>query len=569
MLRQSIHAQPRLSGFVTHIQIARVCSGVNNRIVTTQSQAQPSQTSNEDEKRLIDEKNALLLQKLLLSRHTKELPKPPGPQKPVAKMEPVVGMFDHRFATQEQLEGMTAAHPLPAQRSNTFFNWLRHDAFSTYRRLYAIVLLANFTLFLLALQHTSSGFKGFTSAAAAIAVASNICLATLMRHEHCVNLLFRIFTSRVFRNAPLAIRRRAAKVYSYGGVHSGCGVSAFLWYIVFTVFLVRETRSDLVQAGDKSMAAALGIETHALLATSTIMLVLFLTIIVMSLPFIRSRYHNQWEWSHRFAGWTAVAIIWAQTILLMIRAARATEQPLGPVLASNPAFWLLFIVTLLFIYPWLRVRRRRVRAEKLSSHAVRLWFDSEKPLPTCVGTRLATNPLSENHGFATIPNPNDQPGFSVLVSHAGDWTRNTITNPPKYIWTRGAFTAGVLRVALLFRPVVIVATGSGIGPCLSFLQVHPNWPGRVLWSARDPTLTYGPDVLGSVFRADPRAVVINPRRMATSTGYRADLSALAFALYQEINAEAVVIISNPRATKELVGRLSRRGVPAYGAIFDS
>jgi hypothetical protein len=57
--------------------------------------------------------------------------------------------------------------------------------------------------------------------------------------------------------------------------------------------------------------------------------------------------------------------------------------------------------------------------------------------------------------------------------------------------------------------------------------------------------------------------------MAASTGYRPDLSALAYALYSEINAEAVVIISNPRATKELVGRLSRRGIPAYGAIFDS
>jgi hypothetical protein len=538
---------------------------VTSRVVTTSIQAQTAWPSDNGDKRLVDEKNALLLQKLLLLKQLPPLPKGDID----ASIDDKRGTFEHRFATQEQLEDLTAAHPLPAERSNTFFNYVRHEVFSTYRRLWAIVLIVNCVLFWLAVLRTTDGFADFTSADAAIAVASNICLATLMRHEHCVNLLFRICTSRVFRRAPLAIRRRAAKVYSYGGVHSGCGISALLWYIVFTVLLVQETGNELLQAANSSMASTLGIETHALLATSAIMLVLFLAIIVMAHPSIRSRWHNQWEWSHRFAGWTAVAIIWAQTILLMIKAARAKGHYLGLALVANPAFWLLLIITLLFIYPWLLVRRRKVRAEKLSSHAVRLWFDSEKRLPTCVGTRLSDNPLRENHGFATIPNPDNKPGFSVLVSHAGDWTRNTITHPPKHIWTRGAFTAGVLRVALLFRPVIIVATGSGIGPCLSFLQVHPNWPGRVLWSARDPTTTYGPDVLSSVYRADPRAVVINPRRMAASTGYRPDLSALAYALYSEINAEAVVIISNPRATKELVGRLSRRGVPAYGAIFDS
>jgi len=223
----------------------------------------------------------------------------------------------------------------------------------------------------------------------------------------------------------------------------------------------------------------------------------------------------------------------------------------------------LIIITCFIVHPFLYLRRQPVNAQKLSSHATRLWFD-DKTLPSCVGARLSHNFLTENHAFATIPNRDGQPGYSVIISNAGDWTRNIINNPPRKIWLKGAPTRGVLRIASLFKPIVIVTTGSGMGPCLSFLQSTPNHPVRILWSARFPEQTYGKEILESVLTSDPRAIIIDTKL----TG-QPDLEALTYALYKEVNAEAIAIISNPRVTRDVVFAMESRKVPAFGAIFDS
>lgn len=44
---------------------------------------------------------------------------------------------------------------------------------------------------------------------------------------------------------------------------------------------------------------------------------------------------------------------------------------------------------------------------------------------------------------------------------------------------------------------------------------------------------------------------------------------LTLKMVKEFDAEAVGIISNPAVTQKLVYGLTSRGIPAYGAIFDS
>ena len=78
-------------------------------------------------------------------------------------------------------------------------------------------------------------------------------------------------------------------------------------------------------------------------------------------------------------------------------------------------------------------------------------FDYCTP-PLGKGIRLATKPLSDWHGFATIPVP-DQAGFSCVVSRAGDWTGSIIDEPPKQLWKRGVPASGVLRILPLFQKV--------------------------------------------------------------------------------------------------------------------
>lgn len=277
-------------------------------------------------------------------------------------------------------------------------------------------------------------------------------------------------------------------------------------------------------------------------------------------PMFRNRYHDAWENIHRYGGYTAIGLVWAQIIIIAII---TSNDNTGKALIKTPAFWFLIIITGFIIHPYLYLRRVPVNAQKLSNHATRLWFD-DRTQRSCVGARLSHDFLTENHAFATIPNREGQKGYSVIISNAGDWTRAIINNPPAKIWLKGAPTTGVLRIASLFEPIVIVTTGSGIGPCLSFLQSQPDHPVRVLWSARSPEQTYGKEILASVLISDPKAVIID-----TKVTGQPDLEALTYALYKEIDAEAIAIFSNPRVTRDMVFAMESRKVPAFGAIFDS
>lgn len=471
----------------------------------------------------------------------------------------------YRITNQQDLNALMKARPLPeATTGDALAKW-RFIRLRYYMRLWTLVLLANILAIVGVFVRRTETDSPFTYGEAATATSTNLFVAALFRHEHFINLLFRLACA-LPHTAPLCIRRRAAKVYTYGGIHSGSGISAFLWYLCYAALSTRQFHGSY----------ALKV---SLVVTTAFTFFLLSMIIGLSHPHVRRCYHNQWEVVHRFAGWTAILLVWAQTLIVVIASAHYTSQTISRTLASTPTFYFLISVTVLLIYPWLRLRRRNItHIEHLSPHAVRLHF-SDKILPPCVGYRLSTKPLLENHGFATIPTSptptytpasqrhpsNNTLTYSILVSNAGDWTSALIRSPPRRIWTRGAPTLGVMRIATLFRPVLLVATGSGIGPCLSFLQPYPGHPVRILWSCRRPLKTYGARIVEAVFRADPRAAVVDTWALEE----KVDLCALAWAVQGESGAEAVVVISNPRVTGVVVEGLEKRGVPAFGAIFDS
>jgi len=464
------------------------------------------------------------------------------------------------IATSKDLAKFTTAYPLPPAEEST--RWTAWRYVSYYMRVWAVILLVNSITMVIMISYGVAKPGSFTYGSAAAAVGANLLASTLARHEHIINFLFRIVCFLPL-STPLWLRRRAAKVYSYGGIHSGCGISAMLWYLVYAVLATLQFDGT-------------GGEEAALAITTTLTIILLIIITGMAHPAVRRCFHNQWELSHRFGGWFVVLLVWAQTTIIVVANAQNSPEPTREVLAKTPTFYFLLLTTLLILYPWLRLRRRKVtHSEQLSSHALRLHFNDRR-VSHCIGYRLATNPLLETHGFATIPNPtpltpsdkDEETGYSILISNAGDWTSHLITHPPKAIWTKGAPTVGLMRIASLFSPLVIVATGSGIGPALSFLQAKPHWPVRVIWSARAPLKTYGAEIVESVLRADGRAVVVD----TDGTG-RPDLVGLAWGVMREglggRKAEAVVVVANPTVTGVVVGGLERRGVPAFGAIFDS
>jgi len=154
----------------------------------------------------------------------------------------------------------------------------------------------------------------------------------------------------------------------------------------------------------------------------------------------------------------------------------------------------------------------------------------------------------------------------VLISNAGDWTQKTIQNPQSYYWVKGVPVTGVLCMARIFRSVIIVTTGSGIGPCLAVMQDIPvrGTRCRVIWSTPSPLSTYGWEICDAVQKVDEEAVIIDTRKER-----RPNLVTRAWDLYQREEAEAVFIISNPKLTRKVVYGLESRGVPAFGPIWDS
>lgn len=59
------------------------------------------------------------------------------------------------------------------------------------------------------------------------------------------------------------------------------------------------------------------------------------------------------------------------------------------------------------------------------------------------------------------------------------------------------------------------------------------------------------------------------REIDTRKHGKPDLVKLTLKMVKEFDAEAVGVISNQTLTEKLVYNLNARGIPAYGAIFDS
>ena len=544
------------------------------------------------------------------------------------------------------------ASPLPPKKGSRTYRYLRWNFGSVYRRVFCLAFLGNLAaLGFLIVQSILAGRRLFSYQQTGIAATANILAAIIVRNEHVVNGLFWVFGTWSSR-LPFWARKFVAKIYSYGGIHSGGAVAATFWYIAFLVLLTMDFQA----------AGPLTVVRSYIYFVSYGIIFLLVTMLVFAHPHIRIIIHNWFEGIHRFMGWTAILLFWAQAMLLAADAADG-NVPFGKALLVSANFWMLVIITLLVVYPWTRMRLRDVEAEVLSEHCVKLNFNY-RDVHYGQAIRLTDAPLKETHAFGVVPFPaapkpvthcpgcccgrnnstdsavttaismsekkrpgspdsntdNDdvaieetkarmgasrttseesetsstlthagERGFSVFVSNAGDWTRKIIQNPPKKIYTRGTPQFGVLRCAGLFKPCIVMATGSGIAPCLSLFVQKPDHPVRIIWSAPNPLETYGRAVVELLYKTDPGAIIIDTRK----TG-RPDLVKIAYRVWEQSQVpakevgdaenglaasvpgeqaqgpcEAVVIISNQTVTKKVVYGLESRGVPAYGAIFDS
>jgi hypothetical protein len=228
-----------------------------------------------------------------------------------------------------------------------------------------------------------------------------------------------------------------------------------------------------------------------------------------------------------------------------------------------PAFWLVILTAALAIWPWLVLRRVPITYQRPSRHALILGL--EHGVTPGIGTTrpISRRPFAGWHHFANVPAAPGTSGYRMVVSRAGDWTSAFIDAPPTHVWVRGIPTMGVANVRKLFKRVVLVATGSGIGPMLGHL-LDTSVPARLVWVTKNPRRTYGDELIDEIETAQSDATIWD-----TDDRGKPDVLRLAYAAYVESGAEALVCIANRSVTWQVVHGLECRGIPAFGPIWDS
>ncbi|KAL7961303.1 non-ribosomal peptide synthetase [Trichoderma compactum] len=387
--------------------------------------------------------------------------------------------------------------------------------------------------------------------------AANLATGVLIRQDTVINTLYTIFCS-VPGYFPFWVRRRCAKIYHLGGIHSAAGICATAWLLGSTIQATVARFQLHRRPSGYSLAS---------LVVSWLLSALCCGILASALPMFRKPSHNMFENMHRFMGWTALALFWVKTVVSVYDSTPVGED-VGIALVRTPSFWMLGVATCSIASSWMFLRKVKVHAEPLSDHAIRLHFDYAITVSGSF-TRISHRPLIEWHSFATIPaheanlEEGIPTGHSLVVSDAGDWTKACIQNPPTSIWVRGLPTCGVMRITTLFNRLVIIATGSGIGPMLGHIA-RPCCPTQLIWSTPSPEKTFGKKIMNTIKGSIPEAVIWDTRAQG-----RPDLVRMGYNLVKDFGAEAVIIIANEKITKKVVYGLETRGVPAYGAIWDS
>lgn len=440
-----------------------------------------------------------------------------------------------------------AAGELPAQQ-NALRRFGKRPAMMHYNRLAGLVILANLALLVYGATR-GAWWNGGDIALGTISnlMLANLALAILIRQQYVINFLFWLAT-RAPTSWPLSIRWTLGKVYHFGGLHVGGALAGTVWFAIFAVGLT----AQLIN-GAPGAAVGIAAVTYAILA-------LLLFIVALALPPVRARFHDNFELSHRFGGWSVLLLFWIQTV--MIVNAQRGDAGLSASMLTAPNTWVLLIITGSIALPWLRLRKVPIEIETPSNHVALTHFDYGVTPMAGSSTAISRSPLTEWHSFANVPAPGED-GFRLTISRAGDWTGELIDDTPSHVWVKGIPTAGVANIETLFKKVIYVATGSGIGPCLPHLLAQ-EVPARLVWSTRTPRKTYGDKFVDEILAVQPEALIWD-----TNEQGRPDLVQLAYEAYRDFGAEAVICISNKKLTWQVVYGMESRGIPAYGAIWDS
>ncbi|KAK1302019.1 hypothetical protein QJS10_CPB12g01073 [Acorus calamus] len=409
----------------------------------------------------------------------------------------------------------------------------------------AIQTLENLNVVFLSLA--ASGHFDYAKRHAAVFAMANILILTLSRSEAFLRLLFSL-SVLTLRGLPLPLKTAATSLLqSLGGVHSGCGVSSLAWltYALIMTIHHRDEYSKVI-----------------VVVASTILALLCLSCLA-AFPLLRHLHHNLFERTHRFTGWSALALLWAFVFLtISYNSSNKSYDVRLSRLVRTQEFWLTLSITFFTVLPWVTVRRVPVLVSAPSNHASIIKFGGGGVKAGILG-RISRSPLSEWHAFGIISDGKE--GHMMLAGAVGDFTRGLVTDPPSHLWVRQVHFAGLPYLVNMYNRVVLVATGSGICVFLSFLLQPCSADVCLVWVAKGIEENFGQEILDMVSGFDKERVVVHD----TAVLGRPNVAEMAIKAVKRWKAEVVVVTSNPQGSRDVVEACKGVGIPAFGPIWDS
>lgn len=386
----------------------------------------------------------------------------------------------------------------------------------------------------------------------------NILVAVLVRNELVLHLLYRL---AVWISVKIACGKYYinSSVHYIGGVHTSCATWGFLWLVV-DIFQQLGNPSDPLSVTTSSDPLSV--------TTSSILLTVLLIIIITATPPFRYKFHDTFEISHRYLGWSGLAIlVFHQTrfqFIITLNQAHPLES-----LLTNPVLLMLVLIIFSIFLPWISVQ---------SFDNFRMYCPSKGVLVVTlpgkadVGTfaRISLDGI-EWHSFSVAEiSFNKQTGESeihLIIGAVGDWTKNLIQqvekgNLPKRLWVRRVKPPGFMFSINAYSRVAVIATGAGIAPVIPHV-IENGHKLCIVWIANEHQHTYG-EKLWSLLNSHPRCNIFD-----TGVLGRPDVEQLAIQTVRNFRAEAVFCVSNKTVTEKVIKACLEKDIPAYGATWDS
>lgn len=397
-----------------------------------------------------------------------------------------------------------------------------------------------------------------TDISTAIFSVSNILVAVLVRNELILHLLYRL---AVWTSVKIVYGKYYlnSSVHYIGGVHASCATWGFLWLLV----------DVLQQLGNPSDPLSMSTSNDPIsIATSSVLLTLLFIIILTAIPPLRHKFHDTFEISHRYLGWTCLIILVLHQTRFQFMIALNQAYPLEALL-TNPVLLMIALMIFSVFLPWISVQ----------------CFDNFEMYCPSIGVLVVTLPgradvgsfarISldgiEWHSFsvarASFSKETGESEIHLIIGAVGDWTKNLIRrvetgNLPKRLWVRRVKPPGFMFSINAYSRVVVIATGAGIAPVVPHV-IKNSHKLCIIWIASEHEQTYGKEIW-SLLDSHPRCNIFD-----TKVHGRPNVEQLAIQAVRDSRAQAVFCVSNKGLTQRVVKACLEKDIPAYGATWDS